>query len=522
MDQLIIVDALKNPALYPNHPERIELLQTHISYILLAGDEVYKIKKPVNFGFLDFTTLEKRRFFCEEELRLNRRLAPQVYREVVKITADSNGEIRLRGGGETVEYAVRMRRLPAQGMLKRLISRPDFNPAIIDSLAGLLANFHSQAQTGGKIDQMGTPEIIRYNHDENFAQTERYIGLTIHPEQYRDIQAYVERFFQAHGPLLEKRVREHKIRDCHGDLHLEHICVLDEEIIIFDCIEFNERFRYSDTAAEVAFLAMDLDFNGYPAYARLFADRYLDYSHDPEVVTLHDFYRCYYAYVRGKVVSFRLEDPAIMEEEKEKAKKLAARYFKLAHRYAKGAHRPRLIVMAGLTGTGKSVIARELARRLGAVHLQTDVIRKELAGITPDEHRFESVGNGIYSAEMSHLTYEETRRRARQLLLEGKSVILDATHTKAKEREAATRIAKETGACFCIVNCHCPEETVKERLKARLSQPGEVSDGRWEIYLHQRNQMEPFYDSEEFVIQVDTTDPLENVMEAVFTSPVWE
>jgi len=516
MNQAEIVSTLRNGYLLSRHPEGVELIQTHISYLLIAGSDVYKIKKPVNFGFLDFTTLEKRRHFCEEELRLNRRFAPHIYLNVVAITLDERGALSLDGDGEVIEYAVHMKRLPEEGMLKRLIAKPDFDPSIIDRIAFRLAQFHSQAETGGKIDEMGAPEIIRFNHEENFAQTQKYVGLTIGEDEYAFIRQYAEEFLRERDALLRERVKAHRIRDCHGDLHLEHIC-LDKDITFFDCIEFNERFRFSDVAAEVAFLTMDFDFNGYRAYAKRFASAYAQETKDRGVMTLLDFYRCYYAYVRGKVVSFRLDDPAIPEAERKMAQKTARRYFSLAYQYARGVERPSLIIMVGLTGTGKTVVAREIARRLDASLIQTDVIRKEMAGLSPGEHRYEPAGEGIYSREMSRRTYEEARARARKALQEGKSVIIDATHTSERERQAAADLAREMGAQFYIVNCTCPEEIVKERLHKRLDEPGEVSDGRWEIYLHQLKGLDPLAAWKDVLISVDTSRPREEVMATIFT-----
>jgi len=514
MDQGNIITALQAPALYPHNPPQVEVIQTHISYILLAGNEVYKVKKPVNFGFLDFTTLERRKYYCEEEVRLNRRLAPTVYLEVVPITVNKEGVIALKGEGEVVEYAVRMKRLPEERMLRKLIEAHDFDPDIFTALAQRVGDFHRQAATGGDIDAMGDPQVIRYNHEENFTQTQPYLGRTITEEQYQTITGWVERFFQDHHELLVRRVADHHIRDGHGDLHLEHICVTDE-IIIFDCIEFNERFRYADVAAEVAFLAMDLDFHGYPAFSRRFTEAYVTYTGDNDVDRLHNFYKCYYAYVRGKVVSFRLDDPHISRPDRDAAHDLAQRYFRLAYRYVTTTARPILIVMAGLTGTGKSVLARELNRRLGATLIQTDVIRKEIAGLNPTTHRYEEAGQGIYRPEMSARTYTEARQRTRELLLAGKSVILDATHTRLAERQAAYDLAREIGVACYLVYCTCPEDVVVERLHHRMGKEGEVSDGRWEIYLHQRDQLEPPQRSEPF-ITVDTSQLQEETMNKLF------
>ncbi len=368
---------MTRPDFYPHHPETVELVQTHISYVFIAGDYVYKVKKPVNFGFLDFTTLEKRKFYCEEELRLNKRLAPSIYLDVVPIVQDNLGSLSPGGDGEIIEYAVRMKKLPLDKMLKILLAQGQADAKIMDAVAEKIARFHTAAQTGGSIDEMGSIKTIRHNSEENFAQTEKYIDVTIPAYQYQFIKEYVERFLAINKHLLEKRVAEHKIRDCHGDLHLEHICIADE-IIVFDCIEFNERFRFSDVAAEVAFLTMDLDYNGYFRQAEDFVHSYLKYSGDTDMQALLNFYRCYYAYVRGKVISFRLDQKEIPEAERAEIKQTASKYFDLAYTYAARLEKPVLILTAGLIGSGKSYQARNLAGRLGADVIRTDVLRKEL------------------------------------------------------------------------------------------------------------------------------------------------
>ncbi|MCX7634553.1 MAG: hypothetical protein N2Z74_02265, partial [Syntrophales bacterium] len=335
--------AMMDPAFYDHRPERVEVIQTHISIIFLAGHEVYKVKKAVNFGFLDFTTLERRRFYCERELELNRRLAPDVYREVVPIT-EQDGRFALGGVGTTVEFALRMRRLPEDRMLKRIVGTERFDPSVMDTLAEKVVNFHRRAATGGDIDTLGGIATIRHNHEENFTQTEKYIGITISPQAFRFIRRWTDYFLKENEAFFAERVRMGRIRDGHGDLHLEHIIVEDGGITIFDCIEFNDRFRCGDVAAEVAFLAMDLDFNGYPALGDRFVNAYIQASGDAGVALLLNFYKCYYAYVRGKVVSFRLDDPAIPLAEREAAKEMAERYFTLAYDYAARPERPIAVV----------------------------------------------------------------------------------------------------------------------------------------------------------------------------------
>lgn len=482
--------AMNRPEFYPHHPDSITVVQTHISFIFIAGEEVYKVKKAVNFGFLDFTTLEKRKFYCEEELRLNRRLAPEAYLGVVPIAQDASGRLAFGENGRIVEYAVRMKKLPQERMLGRLLAEGRVEPAVMDAIAGKLADFHRRAETGGRIDEIGGLETIRRNHEENFAQTADTVGVTIPAGRYASIRTYVRGFLIRQEALFHRRVAEHRIRDCHGDLHLEHICV-DNGITIFDCIEFNERFRFGDVAAEVAFLAMDLDYNGYGAWGEAFAEAYIRHAGDPEIRRLLNFYRCYYAYVRGKVIGFRIKDPAIGEKEQKEAKQTAARYFDLAYTYAARLERPTLVLTAGLMGTGKSVLARGLAPRLGAEVIRTDLIRKELLAIRPEERRPDPFGQGIYSDDISRRTYDRALELAGAELRKGRSVIIDASYKRRDERIRAAEAAKTGKTEFFLVECVCPDEIIRQRLDARQAAGTDPSDGRWEIFLAQKADFDP-------------------------------
>lgn len=510
-----LFELMAEPDFYHPRPERVEVIQTHISFIFLAGDSAYKVKKAVDYGFLDFTTLEKRRFYCERELELNRRLAPDVYRAVVPITK-SSGRYALGGEGTAVEYTLWMRRLPEERMLKKIIGTEQFDPAVMDVIAAKVAAFHRRAATGGEIDTLGSIETIRHNHEENFVQSRVYIGQTITPYAYRFIRSFAENFLEANREFFASRLKKGRIRDGHGDLHLEHIIVGDDDITIFDCIEFNDRFRCGDVAAEVAFLAMDLDFNGFPAEGERFVRSYVRESGDEGVMKLLDFYRCYYAYVRGKVVSFRLDDPSIPPEEKEAARKTAARYFDLAYSYAARPSRPIVVVMAGLMGTGKSVLAGRIAPRLDAAVIRTDVLRKELLSIETTERRYEPFGEGIYRDDISRLTYEEALRRAVKLLEQGKSVIIDASYKRREERRKVFEaIQKARFGCY-LIECVCPEEIVRERLVARAANPGEPSDGRWELYEKQRDDFDPITELTA-VVRIDTSGSIEACEEEALT-----
>lgn len=327
-----IVEALLKPEAYEEDPGQIELLQTHISFVFLTKNFVYKVKKAVNLGFLDFTTLEKRRFFCVKELELNRRLCGDMYLEVVPI--NKSNVIKIKGEGETVEYAVKMKRMPQERMMSKLLENNKVDDKLIDEIAKIVAEFHSKAETNSKIGDFGSLAIIETNWRENFEQTKEFVGKTLSMYDFELIRKRIENFIRRNVSFFEERVKRGRVRDCHGDIHSGNIFVADR-IYIFDAIEFNERFRYSDVAVDVAFLAMDLEFKGRADLANHFIKKYVEYSGDQELMKLLPFYKCYRAYVRGKVASFKLKDPSISREEKKAAVKEAKAYFKLASAYAK-------------------------------------------------------------------------------------------------------------------------------------------------------------------------------------------
>ena len=327
-----LVQALLNPKAYPETPPQgIELVQTQMSFVFLTDDYVYKVKKPVNLGYLDYTTLDKRHFYCQREVELNRRLCPDAYLGVVPITRQ-RGSISIAGRGQVIEYAVKIRRLPQAAMMDQLLTNNRVSPPMLANVAQKLAEFHRRAETNAGISAFGDLDTITRNTGENFSQTEKYIGNTISRETYRRIQDYTNRFIEENTSLFQQRITGDRIRDCHGDLHAAHICFTDG-ICIYDCIEFNDRFRYCDVASEVAFLAMDLDHYRRADLSLSFVNAYVAQSRDEALLSLLNFYKCYRAYVRGKVAGFKLDDPYIPEGEKAGVKVVASSYFDLAESY---------------------------------------------------------------------------------------------------------------------------------------------------------------------------------------------
>jgi uncharacterized protein len=326
-----LVEVLLKPETYPHHPQKVELVQTQMSFLFLTGDYVYKVKKPVDLGYLDYTSLEKRRFFCRQEIELNRRLCPDTYLEVVPIV-NRRGQIHLGGEGEIIEYAVKMKQLPADRMMDKLLPQDLVTGEMVAKVAEKLAAFHHKAVTSPEISAYGKPEAIKINTDENFSQTKKYMDISVPSDKYNRIKAYTDNFLKSNKSLFDKRVNDGRIRDCHGDLHAAHVCI-SNGICIYDCIEFNDRFRYGDVASEVAFLAMDLDRFQHTDLSQAFVDAYVRLSQDKELLQLLNFYKSYRAYVRGKVTSFMLDDPYIPETEKASLLAAARRYFELAESY---------------------------------------------------------------------------------------------------------------------------------------------------------------------------------------------
>jgi len=323
---------LLRPEAYPHPVSQVTHIQTHISHVLLAGEFAYKIKKPVDFGFLDFTTLEKRRYFCEQELLLNRRLCPDIYLGLVSINEADNA-FSLDGPGSPVEYAVKMARMPEERMMARVMAQGGMNQAIVDRIVAILVPFYEKAATGEAISRFGSAEAVGVNVLENFAQTRDFIGCpALSRTQHERLSSHAHAFL-ARKELFAGRIAAGRIRDCHGDLYSANICLADS-IHIYDCIEFNERFRYCDVASDVAFLAMDLDYHGLADLSAYFIDAFSLASGDETLWTMLNFYKCYRACVRGKINLFTAHAPEVDPGARESCLAMAGRYFALAEKYA--------------------------------------------------------------------------------------------------------------------------------------------------------------------------------------------
>lgn len=500
------VDALCEPLAYPEdeRPSQVEMRETHISWLFFTERHVYKVKKPVDFGFLDFSSLEDRHSFCREEVRLNRRISPDVYLGVVEIRND-DGRHRIAGAatqGELVDYAVKMRRLPEDRWLERLLERGEADERLARRIARRIAAFHADAQT----TDIGGIDTVRFNTRENFAQTRGYVGTALDAATYDVVRAYTRGFLHARRELFVRRSEGGRVRDCHGDLHAGQVCV-ENGIDFIDCIEFNKRFRFSDVAADLAFLAMDLDHWNRQDLSRALVDEYVEISEDEELRQVLGFYKCYRAYTRGKVHGLRLDDPDLPEERRPEVMATAASYFELARRYA-AVDGPLLVVMAGLMGTGKTSLAESLAPRLEAEVLSSDPIRKELAGIEAEERAFDDWGAGIYSEEFTQRTYDELHRRAAGHLDRGERVVLDASYRERRRRRAARELARRSDSPFLLVETVAPDRMVEQRLATRHRDGSDVSDGRLELYRQQKARFEAVDELEDDLhVIVDTSGP---------------
>ncbi|MBW1991515.1 MAG: hypothetical protein JRI59_05275 [Deltaproteobacteria bacterium] len=327
-----LVEALLDPAAYPEPTDTVELVQTHISWVFLTASHAYKLKKPVDLGFLNFTTLRRRHYYLKQELALNRRLCPEIYLAVLPVCVRGGG-VKVGGGGRPLDYVLRMVRLPQERMMDEVADREGLSRDIMDRIIDRLVPFYRQAATGPRINRFGSPRMIAYNHEENFSRIAKCVGRLLSRELFEEIRTFARDFLARHRELFRRRIKEGRIRDCHGDLHMKNICLADG-VYIFDCIEFNPRFRYGDVAADIDFLAMDLDFHGFRDLSRYFVERFAAASRDLELLTVVDFYKCYRACVRGKINAVAATEPELPRAAREEARRLARAYFRLAGEYA--------------------------------------------------------------------------------------------------------------------------------------------------------------------------------------------
>ncbi|WP_432821251.1 AAA family ATPase [Trichloromonas sp.] len=503
MDAESLHKAMLNLDTYPGEAGPVTFRETHVSRLYFTARHVYKIKKRVDFGFLNFTSLDRRRFYSQEELRLNRRFCAETYLEIVEIRRHGTG---CRAGtgleGDLVDYAVRMKRLPQERMLDVLIEADEPTLSVdIQRLGRHLGQLHLDSEirqhTGGRTHA----DMVALNWEENLRQTAPFVGKTLPTKGQALVAAHVDRFISEQSALLEQREKSGFVIDGHGDLHAEHICLTDP-ICIYDCIEFNERFRVGDRLADLAFLLMDLEHrNRRDLAASLLYAYHETTGADPDLPILLPFYKLYRAWVRGKVLSFLTRDSSADPTEQKPALGQAQSYFSLAISYLCP---PALILTCGLMGAGKTTVARELAQVLGARLLRSDELRKQLSGMTPADRDHAGFGQGIYSPGMSKKTYQGLLEEAKKRLAHGQTVIVDASFALSRDREQFRQTAEASGVAFRILWMTCSEKTLLNRLLRRQAAADDASDGRPEL-LDQQKGLFQSPSQEADILQVDTS-----------------
>lgn len=512
---------MMEPGSYPHAPEEVRHIQTHISHVFIAPPYVYKFKKPVDFGFLDYSTLEKRRKFCRREVQLNRRLTDGIYLGVIGI-ARREGSYAMEAADRDadldafVEYAVKMQQLSDEYFLDSYIQDNRLTHQRLDRVADRLASFYTDQQQDEDLSEWGAIEKIKVNTDENFNQTKRFIGQTIEREAFEAIRHYTHAYYRVHEALFQKRREEGRIVDGHGDLHLEHIYITPDKVMVYDCIEFNDRFRYGDLASDLAFLAMDLDFKGCWREQRYFVARMAEKLDDHDLERIINFYKCYRAYVKGKVKSLQSTEEEVPSEERAQAADLASRYFSLSLSYALLGSDVVAVIFMGRVGTGKSTLSRKFSDMLNIKRFSSDHIRKRSMDLPLTERTPDSKRVLLYSEQVSERTYEKLGEEAAGS--EANSVILDATYSKKANRDKLVAKLESEGRDYVFVEARCPDETIKERLQGRENQGDVVSDARLEDFDKLSKAYEPPAEvRDSHIISVSTDQSIEASVGELYT-----
>jgi aminoglycoside phosphotransferase family enzyme/predicted kinase len=482
------LERLKSDLMEPG----VELRETHISLVFLAGPRVFKIKKPVNLGFLDFTQLEARKNYCEREVELNRRLAGDVYRGVVPIARDAAGRLRPGAAGPAEEWAVEMERLPDERCADRRLQEGRFGRAEVERLAERIAAFHEAARCDAETTAAGSLAVVERNVRESFEQARSEASRFLSARELAEVERFQLELLRVHRARFQERERAGRIRDGHGDLRLEH-CYLDDHggIAIIDCIEFNDRFRYGDVCSDIAFLAMDLAWHDRHDLSEALLAAYARAANDYDLYGVVDFYESYRAFVRGKVNLMLEADEGASQVVRERAAAQARKYFMLAHACAKEpSHVPRLYAVGGMIASGKSTVARELAALIHGPALEADRTRKHLAGVEPTTPLHDAPFSGHYSREDTERVYNELLRRAAIVLGSKRSVVIDASFRERAQRAKARELALRLGVPFTFIECSADLETSRARLLER-ARHASISDGRIELLADFAARFEP-------------------------------
>lgn len=485
-------DLLADPTIYPHDPDHIEIEQTHISVVAVVPPRVYKFKKPLDLGFLDFSTLEKRRHYCQEEVRLNRRMCPEIYDGVVPLVETDGGyhvdpsEV----SGEPVDYAVKMKYIDTSTTLEARVHRGDVSPMDVDRVARELCAFYQETTATPETAEAGWVETLRVNIDENFEQTAEHVGRIFSRPGYDALRYYFDRVLDQRASLFHRRRAGGFVIEGHGDLRLDHAHLTEDRVCIVDCIEFNERFRYLDVANDVAFLAMDLDVAGRPDLAERFVDQVVDGLGDPEMRDLLPFYKCYRAHVRTKVEAIRAGEEEVPAPDRSHSQALAHRHSEWALRYAVADGKPLVVVVMGRAATGKSTQAEALAEALGWTHVASDRVRKRRAGVPLVGRAEVETRERLYTSEMSDTTYRTLQTRAVERGQEQKGTVLDATYSNPHRRAQLRSTLRAAGLPYVFVELTASDETLRDRLAGRSDAADTASDARVDDFdlLNERYQ----------------------------------
>jgi len=502
-----VLSAVLRPECYPHPVAKVAMIETHISWVLLTGEYAYKVKKPVNLGFLDFSTLAARHRYCQEEVRLNRRLAPDIYMDVVAVR-DSPAGPRIGGDGPVLEYAVKMRAFAQEALAARVLKAGEFGAAHIDTLADCIVAFHQTAARATSVDRFGSPDSVLAATLQNFEQLSQLVKSAPDKKALLGLRHWSEREFALRLTTLDARKRDGFVRECHGDLHLGNIAVIDNKPVPFDCLEFNEQLRWIDVMNEVAFLVMDLQDRGRGDFAWRFLNRYLEATGDYHGLAVLRFYLVYRAMVRAKVHLMRAQQPHLAHTEKSRLTRTFRDYLRLSRRLA-AKQRSALIITHGLSGGGKTTATQTLIEMLAAVRVRSDVERKRLHGIAALASSRSPQGGGIYTRDANAATYQRLGELAHAIIQTGYPVVVDATFLKRAEREAFRALAENLDVQFLVLNFQAPLEVLRERVAQRHARADDPSEADLAVLEHQIAAREPLTPAEMRVsIAVDGTRPV--------------
>lgn len=499
-DQPVLIRSLLKPDVYDHQVADIQLIETHISWIILTGEYAYKIKKPIDLGFLDFSTLEKRLFCCNEELRLNSRLAAEIYLDVVPISGTRELPV-LHGTDDVIEYAIKMVQFPQQAQLDNMLANGELGKPHMDAIARLVAEFHQTTDIAAKDSNFGDPDHVYQPVAENFTQIREHLHTDKYDDQLAELEGWSKATFDLLRPIFEQRKHDGFIRECHGDMHLRNLVWFNGRPLAFDCLEFNPALRWIDTLSEIAFLVMDLQDREQPQLAQRFLNTYLEQCGDYQGMRVFNFYLAYRALVRAKVDAIRAGQQGITNAERREAEDEFYAYLNLARSYTQPV-KPKLIITRGLSASGKSTLTQPLVELAGAIRIRSDVERKRLFGIRADTDSKEEIGEGIYSVKAGVKTYAKLRLLAETVVEAGFTVIIDAAFLKYEQRQPFRELAHQLQVPFIILEFTASAETLRQRIKARTQ---DVSDADLSILEHQLATSTPLLDTEiSSLIKIDT------------------